>query len=235
METKPDPEKPSKPGKTPQTQSRQVKAAPKHGKIRAFFGSTRGQLLSLGLFLAGSISGAYVEKIAEAMNPEFFGPSIEELLEEQQFDENFSAIHEKLGKLTESTTDGNSQLRQEIVDLLADQQKSVSELQTRLASSYEQAQNAKDRALKGVAPQVDFELKTGQGVTLAKRGNVFATQRIFTYDGQTIDAVLNGKRHRMTPGSQIPLVTDEEECVISYVGGDGKKQITRFNMTCNPA
>ncbi len=224
METKSNSEKPSKSGAAP----------PMGGKTRACVRATGGNVVSRGRFLAGSVSGAYVEKLAEALNPEFFGPSIEELLERQQFDENFNAIHEKLGKLTESAANGNPQLRQEILALLADQQKHVGELQTRLASSYEQAQSAKDRALKGVAPQADFELKTGKGVTLAKRGNVFATQRIYTYDAQTIDTQLNGKRHRMTPGSQIPLVTDEEECVISYVGGDHKQQLTRFNMTCDP-
>ena len=224
METKTDAQKPTKP----------KAAAPKKGKIRAFLGSTRGQLLSVGLFLAGSVSGAYVEKIAEALNPEFFGPSIEELLEQQQFDENFNAIHEKLGQLTETAGDGNALLRKEIADLLAEQQEQVAGLQTRLASSYEQAQSAKDRALKGVAPQADFELETGKGVTLAKRGNVFATQRIHTKDAGVIDTQLNGKRHRMTAGSQIPLVTDEEECVISYLGGDAKQQLTRFNMTCEP-
>ena len=117
--------------------------------------------------------------------------------------------------------------------MLAEQQQ-VTGLQTRLASSYEQAQNAKDRALKGVAPQADFELETNKAVTLAKRGNVFSTLRIYTGDAQVIDTQLNGKKHRMKVGSQIPLVTDEEECVISYLGGDPERQLTRFNMTCDP-
>ncbi len=227
MEPEVDPKKRPEPGKPPPSPL-------KKGKVRAFFGSTRGQLLSLGLFLAGSISGAYVEKAAEALNPEFFGPSIEEVIEQQQFDENFTAIHEKLGQLTETTTDGTSRLRQEIADLLADQEQHVAELRARLASSYEEAQNAKDKALKGVAPQADFELKTGKAVTLAERGNVFATHRIYDRDARRIEVQLNGKRHRMTPGTQLPLVTDEEECVISYVGGDHEKQLTRFNMTCDP-
>jgi hypothetical protein len=210
-------------------------ASPKKGKIRAFLGSTRGQLLSLGLFLAGSFAGAYVEKLAEAINPEFFGPPIEELLEQQQFHENFNAIHEKLAQLTANAVDGNTPLRQEIADLLAEQQEHVTGLQARLASSYERAQKAKDRALQGVAPQADFELETNKAVTVGKRGNVFATLRIFNKSAQTIDVQLNGKKHRMTVGGQIPLVTDEEECVISYVGGDYERKLTHFNMTCNPA
>lgn len=43
-----------------------------------------------------------------------------------------------------------------------------------------------------------------------------------------------GKRHRMTVGSQIPLVTDEEKCVISYLAGDAQHWLTRFNTTCEP-
>jgi hypothetical protein len=35
-------------------------------------------------------------------------------------------------------------------------------------------------------------------------------------------------------GSTKGQLLSEEECVISYLGGDAKQQLTRFNMTCNP-
>jgi hypothetical protein len=204
------------------------------GKIGLGF-LTRGVGLSFAavVFIMGSVSGAYLEGFIRNLDKDFFGPTIEELLEKEKFDENFSSIQMKLDRLSQAAPgDDFSALHQDLVLLMSEQEKYVRRLQGEISSNFSDRANTKQSLLKGVAPQADFTLHNNRGVTLGMRGVVFSTLKILNADASRILVKLNNRNHHMTPGSQIKFTTEEEICVVAYVGGNQKSKTTNFNMSC---
>jgi len=68
-------------------------------RLGSFFQSTAGRISALTLFIVGTVTGTYVQALVERLNPEFFDPSVESLVDTEYFDGNFTEIRTRLDKL----------------------------------------------------------------------------------------------------------------------------------------
>lgn len=198
-------------------------------RTKAFFKSVQGQAIAAMLFLGGAVGGAYIEGLVQKISPEFFGPSVEDLIEQERFSENFSAIQAKLDELAKSGESGG--VSRDIAKLVADQKDYVSDLQARLAEALEAAAEAKSKALDGVASIADFNLPAGRSVALSERGNVLGLLR---FSGTNAEVNLNGETEWMKPGDRRSFDTSQERCVVSYMGKIGAHNSGGFDLTCQP-
>lgn len=214
-----------------QNQPSQDSAAPSAAKGRtgAFFKSVQGQVIAGTLFLGGAVGGAYIEGLVQKISPEFFGPSVEDLIEQERFSENFTAIQAKLDELAKNGAPGA--VGRDIAKLVADQKDYVSDLQKRLAEALEAAAKAKSEALDGVASVADFNLPAGRSAAMSERGNVLGLLR---FSGTSAEVNLNGVTEWMKPGDIRTFETSKENCTIAYMGRASGGNTGGFDLTCNP-
>ena len=110
-----------------------------------FITKTPGLLFSLLMFLLGSTSGIYLDQLVRDTNSEFFGPSVEELLERERFRENFTSIQQKLDGLSSMTSlDDVDVLKEELQALLSQQQSYIIDLQTLTESQISENRETKE-------------------------------------------------------------------------------------------
>lgn len=197
------------------------------GRTRAFFKSVQGQSIAAMLFLGGAVGGAYIEGLVQKISPEFFGPSVEDLIEQERFSENFTAIQAKLDELSKNGAPGA--VGKEIAKLVADQKDYVTDLQNRLAAALEAAAQAKSKALDGIASIADFELSAGRSVAISERGNVLGLQR---FSGTSAEVNLNGETTWMRPGDRRSFETSKENCTVAYMGRVTGQNLAGFDLTC---
>jgi len=210
-------------------------AAALHRAGLGFLTGTRGIIFAALVFSLGSVAGAYLDEFIRSIDTDFFGPSLEELLEQEKIDENFAAIQEKLDLLSSaSSAEDLAQLKSELLELVDRQREYIAYLQRQAESFYSDNSRTKSELLKGVAPQSDFSLETNRAVTLGMRGNIFSTLEIYDDDSSRIRVNLNGSRRILSPGDQLEFSTQEEHCIIGYVSGSRARDTTRFNLTCSP-
>ncbi|GAB4136657.1 MAG: hypothetical protein Tsb0016_01140 [Sphingomonadales bacterium] len=198
-------------------------------RTKAFFKSVQGQTIAGMLFLGGAVGGAYIEGLVQKISPEFFGPSVEDLIEQERFSENFSAIQAKLDELAKGGEGGA--VGRDIAKLVADQKDYVADLQNRLADALEAAAKAKSEALDGVASIADFNVPAGRSVALSERGNVLGLLR---FSGTNAEVNLNGETEWMKPGDRRTFDTSNERCVVAYMGKIGAHNSGGFDLTCKP-
>ncbi len=220
--------------KQPETEAgketQQQKARESVAKTRQFFGSVLGKSVTAAIFVFGAVAGVYIEELAAKLNPEFFGPSVEELLEKEKFQDNFEALRSQIQTLEASGTANTGQL----TTLLQKQEKYVANLQDRLVESYESAAKAKKAALEGVSFQSDFKIPVNSSATVAERGNVVGLIRFSDSSATNAQVNLNGKAEWMKPGDRQQFQTSKQDCTLVFMGGNKDTYTGNFDLVCKP-
>jgi hypothetical protein len=164
--------------------------------------------IALGGMIAGAVVGIAVQAGVESTG--ILGPSVEELLEEQ--DANFSDINARLAELKDAASD--PAVKRSLVDLeklLARQGELQSQANSELAWLGDQVASLRQASLdeRGFSGGADMWLSSGESVAVGDRSNVLGVTKIW---GETVYVNLNGEKSALQVGDAVST----EACTVFF-------------------
>ncbi|MGB5628564.1 MAG: hypothetical protein WBM57_04300 [Woeseiaceae bacterium] len=164
--------------------------------------------IALGGMIVGAVVGIAVQAAVDSTG--ILGPSVEELLEEQEA--NFGDINARLAELKDAASD--PAVKRSLVDLeklLARQGELQSQANSELAWLGDQVSSLRQASLeeRGFSGGADMWLSSGESVAVGDRSNVLGVTKIW---GETVDVNLNGEKSRMKVGDAVST----EACTVFF-------------------
>jgi hypothetical protein len=178
---------------------------------------TRTRVIALSGVAAGMVIGAVVEMFVQGAmeSTGWFGPTLETVMSEQMT--NFEEIQEKLNALGAATDESEREtLRQELEDLLREQERLTSQTHDELGSSQREIERLRAQSLEtsGIAAGADVWLSPGQSITVGSRDNVLSLVSVDGYRRARVN--LSGKVTVMTAGDFVEAPVGDDVWKVFY-------------------
>jgi len=194
--------------------------------LKEFFGSRREKVIASGSALVVMpfvlYAEGYVSNTLAMMDPDLFGPGIEEVIEVQ--DQNFKSINETLFKLSQAAE--NDDKTKGIIAVLSKNiestQKTNNKLTKKLDSMYKDRERLRSelQRTKGGDLIPNILVSEGKSVNFKDAGIVSLTD-YHSYNRTIIIRYSRNKSKRVNSGEGVSIKSNDNkvECIVTYLGG----------------
>lgn len=184
-------------------------------------------------FVAGFILGPYAEEMLSRVNPGFFGPDNQQIIDDQR--DGFTKLENKLAelKLNAGKDPKTAMLIGELASMI-EEQKTLAARKDEMFKAVDVEKQMLSKELldaKGTSGAVGFWLKPYESVKLKDPTKVFSFARIST-NSNTIQANISGEKTSMYVGDKLRVETANGPYLVVYRYGQRKSDSRHgFDLT----